>query len=87
MPMVRATATADRAVTVELVEYCLSNVPTPARAMLQACGLPVREDSCLQRCGCCYDGPFLVVDGEVVEGASHREILERIGRGAGSGDG
>lgn len=85
--MSRDTETADRTVAVGLVEYCLSNVPAPARALLQACGLPVREDSCLQRCGCCYDGPFLVVDGEIVEGASHREILEQIGRGAGSGDG
>jgi len=36
----------------------------------------VREQPCLQRCGRCYEGPFLVVDGELREGESYQDMLE-----------
>jgi uncharacterized protein YuzB (UPF0349 family) len=58
-----------------LVEYCLNNVDVATRAALWASGLAVEESSCLQRCGQCWAGPFLVVDGEVIVGAPHLALL------------
>jgi uncharacterized protein YuzB (UPF0349 family) len=60
------------------ISYCISNVDDETRRFLQSCGLPVIEDFCLQRCGRCYDGPFLIVDEELAVGASHSAILEVI---------
>lgn len=60
------------------INYCLQNIDPATRALLRTCGHSVIEDVCLQRCGRCYDGPYLVVNGAVVTGESHQEILEKI---------
>jgi uncharacterized protein YuzB (UPF0349 family) len=60
------------------VEYCISNVDAAARAALLRSGLLVEETSCLQRCGQCFAGPFVVVDGDLIDGSSHAAILERL---------
>lgn len=75
------------------VEYCLGNVDSESRRRLRARGDgdvgKVREASCLEHCGNCHAGPFLVVDGEVRRGASHVALLAEIdGRpGSASADG
>lgn len=61
-----------------IVEYCVNNVDDETRALLLNAGLLAGESSCLQRCGSCYAGPFLVVDGEMIEGATHRELLRQV---------
>jgi len=61
-----------------VINYCLSNVDMVTRHVLQQSGFDVIEDLCLQRCGQCQEGPYLVVDGEVVTGTSHGEILDGI---------
>lgn len=61
-----------------LAEYCLGNVDSEARRALRESSCEVRESFCLDRCGKCYAEPFLVVDGEVVDGASHRDLLREI---------
>ena len=60
-----------------IVEYCLNNVDDETRAALLRAGPSVVESSCLQRCGLCYAGPFLLADGEEINGASHPELLRR----------
>ena len=47
--------------------------------MLNRCDAEVVEDMCLQRCGVCFDGPFLIADDELVIGNSHDEIVRLLG--------
>ncbi len=60
------------------ISYCLNNVDARTRQALRTCALSTVEDMCLQRCGECYAGPFLVSDGQSVTGATHAAILEQI---------
>lgn len=58
----------------ECIEYCLSNTDSVDH--------PKAEGRlCLQQCGLCYGSPFLVVDGEIRIGESHRELLASITEG------
>ena len=59
------------------VEYCLGNVDSEARRRLRARD-DTREASCLEHCGRCHAGPFLVVDGGIRRGASHEALLAAI---------
>lgn len=54
------------------VEFCLNNVDSSTRNRLQK---RAHERPCLQRCGLCFEGPFLVIDGIVVEGSEHEAML------------
>lgn len=63
-----------------VINYCLRNVSPETRALLRHSHFKVIEDFCLHRCGNCYDGPFLVVEGHLVTGDSHQMILEKLGR-------
>lgn len=58
------------------IEYCVDNVPPELRAALPD---ECVEWPCLQRCGLCYDGAFLAVDGDLVIGESHAELLAEAG--------
>lgn len=60
----------------ELVEYCIDNVSDDVRATLpDVCA----ARPCLWRCGLCYEGPILAVDGELRDGESHEAILLECG--------
>ena len=62
-----------------VINYCLKNIASPqVRAMLRSSGFCVVEDFCLQRCGQCYAGPFLVADGQEVTGESHQAIINQL---------
>lgn len=61
-----------------LLECCLSNVSSDARVALDESDHQVRETFCLDRCGDCYDRPFLVVDGELRTGGSHGDLIESL---------
>jgi uncharacterized protein YuzB (UPF0349 family) len=62
-----------------VINYCLKNVATPQiRAMLRNSGYQVVEDFCLQRCGQCFAGPFVVIDGAEVVGDSHQAIIDAL---------
>lgn len=63
----------------QIISYCLNNVDAETRDKLLHCDLIVVEDFCLQRCGRCFDGPFLLVDDTMVIGASHSTILNVLG--------
>lgn len=60
------------------ISYCLSNVSQETRRRLKCSGRVVIEDVCLQRCGHCFGGPFLLVGERLVSGASHEEMLQSI---------
>lgn len=59
-------------------ECCVSNVDAEARALLAESDVDVAESYCLDRCGQCYEGPFLVVDGTVVQGESYEAVLDKV---------
>jgi len=60
------------------INYCLSNIEPETRPLLHQSHFHPIEDFCLGRCGYCEAGAFLVVDGEVVTGESHREIIRKL---------
>jgi uncharacterized protein YuzB (UPF0349 family) len=61
------------------VEYCLDNVDSATRRRLGGLDeVPVTEQRCLQRCGDCYSGPFLVVDGELRTAETHGALLNAL---------
>jgi uncharacterized protein YuzB (UPF0349 family) len=56
------------------IEYCLRNVDAGMRERLATIDADVRARRCCQRCGDCYRGDFLVVDG-VLETGAHETLL------------
>lgn len=58
-----------------MIEYCLHNVDAATRARLRSLECRTVERECLQRCGTCWAGPFLVVDGEQHRGDSHADLV------------
>ncbi len=61
-----------------VINYCLSNVTAETRRQLRALDHVVVEDFCLQRCGDCFAGPFLLVDGQAVVGESHAQLIHEL---------
>lgn len=61
-----------------LLSYCVNNVDDAARALLRAHACATAEEHCLQRCGACYEGPFLLLDGQFFSGPSHHAILDAL---------
>jgi len=59
------------------VECCIANVTSDLRDLAREYDLLVREVPCLEHCDRCRAGPFLIVDGQLYTGSSHREILRR----------
>ncbi|MFB6143072.1 MAG: DUF1450 domain-containing protein [Halorientalis sp.] len=62
----------------QTVEYCLANVDAETRAALADRDPPAVEKPCLGRCGRCYAGALLVVDGEVRTADAHEPLLEGL---------
>ena len=60
------------------VEYCQNNADGDTRDWLAGFDCTI-EHRCLQRCGDCYRGPFLFVDGRVETGESHEAIMADAG--------
>jgi uncharacterized protein YuzB (UPF0349 family) len=62
----------------DTVEYCIGNVDATARDRLRDLDCRTVEKPCLQRCGRCFEGPLLVVDGEPRSGESHAGLLSDL---------
>ena len=60
------------------LNYCRRNVDARTRSRLRTGEFDAMEDVCLQRCGDCYAGPFLIADGALLSGGSHEELLRRL---------
>jgi len=57
------------------IRFCINNPRNLAeRQDLIARGIPSKD--CLGNCTACFNGRFLEIDGELVEGESYQEILE-----------
>lgn len=61
-----------------VINYCLSNVTAETRRQLRGLEHVVVEDFCLQRCGDCFAGPFLLIDGQLVRGESHAQLIHEL---------
>ncbi|MFB6227204.1 MAG: hypothetical protein ABEH88_01245 [Halobacteriales archaeon] len=62
----------------DTVEYCIGNVDPDARSELRDLDCQTIEKPCLQRCGRCFEGALLVVDGNPRFGESHTDLLGDI---------
>jgi uncharacterized protein YuzB (UPF0349 family) len=62
----------------DTVEYCIGNVDPSARSQLRDLDCRTIEKPCLQRCGRCFEGPLVVVDGDPRFGESHADLLADI---------
>lgn len=60
------------------IECCLDNVTVDEHQALATSDAGVDMQYCLQRCGVCYATPFFVVDGDVIRGVSHRQLLDTL---------
>ena len=65
---------------VDTVEYCIGNVDATARDRLRDLDCRTVEKPCLQRCGRCFDGPILVVDGEARSAGSYADLIAEVER-------
>lgn len=63
----------------ELIEYCVSNVPSTVRERLPE---TAEARPCMQECGLCYEGPFFAVDGDLIVGESYERLLADEPEGA-----
>lgn len=70
------------AVIKPLIEFCVGNLANgsqKARAVLEKdSNLDIIEYGCLGHCGNCYEGPYALVNGEVVVGATNDELIKNI---------
>lgn len=62
-------------------ECCVNNVDVSTLDRLGDADVEVTRQHCLQRCGVCREGPFLVVDGAPTRGDSHEAILTALDAG------
>lgn len=60
------------------IEFCTRNVDMDRYQQLLDLDVDVRQQHCLNRCGRCRRGQFLIINGSVFEAAYH-EILESVG--------
>jgi uncharacterized protein YuzB (UPF0349 family) len=74
-------AVSDAQVASPAVECCIDNLDPESRQAIEASEESVDIRYCLQRCGRCYREHFFVVDGDVITGADHATLLERLESG------
>lgn len=61
-----------------LIECCLQNADASGLGAWRASACNVRVAPCLQRCGDCRRGSFVVVEGELTTGENHDALRSRI---------
>lgn len=57
----------------------MSNLTSDGRKVLDESDNDVRLSFCLDRCGQCYDQPFVVADGDLVTGNSYQDVEQKLG--------
>ncbi|MBV9864946.1 MAG: DUF1450 domain-containing protein [Abitibacteriaceae bacterium] len=66
----------------QLIECCAYNIDEQTRQQLQQLrskyGVTVIEECCQGHCCECFEGPYLLVDGALLCGASHDVMLKEI---------
>jgi len=63
------------------VEYCLANVSSQQRIILEHAEITTRGSTCLDRCGRCYRSTFLVVNGAPIDGAACTKFINSLKQG------
>ena len=64
-----------------LIEFCVGNLASgssDSRKIRKDPNLDVMEYGCLGYCGICFEGPFALVNGEVVQGATVEELVNNV---------
>lgn len=65
-----------------IIEFCMSNLASGSQAALEKLekdpNLDVVEYTCLNYCGLCWEGPYALVNGEFVTGATPDELVDNI---------
>lgn len=60
------------------VECCLRNVTPEGRRAARRRGIDLTVAPCLEHCGHCRAGPFVVVDGDLRTGESFPALLDGV---------
>ncbi|KFZ39681.1 MULTISPECIES: DUF1450 domain-containing protein [Thermoactinomyces] len=67
---------------IPLVEFCINNLTDEVLAVKNELekdpGIDVLEYDCLGNCGICAQGPYALVNGEIVTADSGKELLKKI---------
>ncbi|WP_242216555.1 YuzB family protein [Bacillus cereus group sp. BfR-BA-01380] len=65
-----------------LIEFCVSNLANGAQKAREQLekdpNLDVIEYGCLGYCGVCFEGPYALVNGEVVKGETPDELVKNV---------
>ena len=65
-----------------LIEFCVGNLANGAQKAREQLekdpNLDVIEYGCLGYCGVCFEGPYALVNGEVVKGETPDELVKNI---------
>lgn len=62
------------------VECCLSNATEAFAQDVDALDVDLRTYRCLEQCGHCFNGPFMVVDGTLHRGESQEALIAELRR-------
>ncbi len=63
---------------VPTIDCCVDNVSTDLYENLEATEATVTRQYCLQRCWCCHDSSFVVVDGESVTADDEEALRDEL---------
>jgi uncharacterized protein YuzB (UPF0349 family) len=67
---------------IPLVEFCVNNLTDEVleikKKLEEDPGIDVLEYGCLGNCGICAEGPYALVNGELVTGDTAEELLKKI---------
>ncbi|MFY4775531.1 YuzB family protein [Metabacillus sp. RGM 3146] len=65
-----------------IIEFCISNLANGSQKALEILerdpNLDIIEYGCLGYCGKCFESLYALVNGEVVAGETHDELVENI---------
>lgn len=65
-----------------IIEFCISNLANGSQKALEQLekdpNLDIVEYGCLGYCGKCFESLYALVNGEVVAGETHEELVENI---------
>ncbi len=62
-----------------VIEYCIGNVSDSTRSRLESLPGEAVEKPCLERCGRCFTGSLLVVDGTPTYAETMNELIKDVG--------
>ncbi len=65
-----------------IIEFCMSNLASGSQRALEILeedpNLDVVEYTCLDYCDLCYEGPYALVNGELVSAQTPEDLVKKI---------